>query len=198
MWNLSFFVNPFSPSRDEIMGYAGMKSKESFYKLIRELEALDLIRYYPSKSKFERSLFCISHLEYLTDSIQLSVYGVTNHEPFSKGQQIIPFPHQNNLPLVNIVDIRTKAKLYNGRGSLVLEKTVLIKDGISSSDVPIPSTPSYDPLSDPKYASQLDNRISSPSNNNYHANNQVKQTHRTGLRPAGIPTDPNADYSKRR
>lgn len=194
MWNLSFFANPFSPTRDEIMRYAGIKSKESYYKIIRELHALDLIRYYPSKSKFERSLYCLSTLEYNTNCIKISVWGITNHDalPSKNVQSALPFS-----PSASIVDLKTKAKLYNGRGSLVLEKTIYLKDGIPSNERDNSPPSSYDPLTDPKYASSLSNRISSPSNNNYNANSQVNQPHRSGLRPAGVPTDPNADYSKK-
>jgi hypothetical protein len=194
MWNLSFFVNPFSPSRDEIMSYAGIKSKESFYKIIRELHALDLIRYYPSKSKFERSLYCLSSLEYNSDNIKISVWGITNHDPLVSKNQQTSLPIS---PSASIVDLKTKAKLYNGRGSLILEKTIFLRDGITGNDTNQSTHPSYDPLTDPKYASFLDNRNSSPSNNSNYANKQDKLPHRSGLRPSGVPTDPNADYSKR-
>ncbi|MBK7525496.1 MAG: hypothetical protein IPI53_15490 [Saprospiraceae bacterium] len=192
MWNLSFFVNPFSPSRDEIMSYAGIKSKESFYRILRELNAYDLIRYYPSKSKFERSLFCLSGLEYNTDSIKISVWGITNHETLPNKQQQISFPVS---PSANIVDIKTKAKLFNGRGSLVLEKTVFLKDGISGNESHHHQNQCFDPLTDPRYASQIDNRISSLSNNSNYANHQNSQSGRTGLRPPGVQIDPDADYS---
>lgn len=192
-WNLSFFSNPFSPTRDEIMSYAGIKSKESFYRIIRQLHSLDLIRYYPSNSKFERSLFCMSNLEYNSDSIKISVWGITNHKPLPINKTIT-FPVSAS---ASIVDLNTKAKLYNGRGSLVLEKTIYLREGIPGNETDSSTQSSYDPLTDPKYASSLDNRNSSPSNNLYYANNQNRQSHRSGLRPSGVPTDPNADYSKK-
>ena len=65
IWNINYFSNPISPTRDELMKYAGLKSKESFYRLLREMEALDLIRYYPSKSKFEKSFYCLSALNFI-------------------------------------------------------------------------------------------------------------------------------------
>jgi len=192
MWNLSFFVNPFSPSRDEIMRYAGIKSNESYYKIIKELHALDLIRYYPSKSKFERSLFCLSYLEYNSESIKISVWGITNHDPLpsSRIQTSLPIS-----PTASIVDLKTKAKLYNGRGSLVLEKIIYLKDGILNNESNNNSTDTFDPLTDPRYASQIDNRISSLSNNSNYANHQNSQSGRTGLRPPGVQIDPDADYS---
>ena len=194
LWNLSFFFIFFSPTRDEIMSYAGIKSKESYYKIIRELNAFDLIRYYPSKSKFERSLYCLSSLEYLSDNIKISVWGISNHDPLPSKNQ------QTTLPIAqmdSITDLKTKAKLYNGRGSLILEKIIFLRDGVPSNEPDNKPPSSYDPLTDPKYASFLDNRNSSPSNNSYYANKQDKHPHRSGLRPSGVPTDPNADYSKR-
>ncbi|MBK7635934.1 MAG: hypothetical protein IPJ13_17865 [Saprospiraceae bacterium] len=57
IWNHAFFTNPISPARSEIMMYAGIKSKECYYRLLREISELDLIRYYPSKSRYETGLF---------------------------------------------------------------------------------------------------------------------------------------------
>ncbi|MBK9736835.1 MAG: hypothetical protein IPO92_18495 [Saprospiraceae bacterium] len=51
VWNISFFHNPFEPTRDELMKYAGLKSKESYYRIIRELENLDLLRILSIKVK---------------------------------------------------------------------------------------------------------------------------------------------------
>jgi len=196
IWNISFFNNPISPTRDEIMKYAGLKSKESFYRVIREMETLDLIRYYPSKSKFEKSFYCISTLEFEDNRIKISVFGLTNHSSLANEQKKSGFLfHDTNIN--NSKDIRSRADLYNGRGSLVLEKTIYLREGIPSNETDSSTQSSFDPLTDPKYASLLDNRISSPSNNLYYANNQNQQSHRSGLRPSGVPTDPNADYSKK-
>jgi hypothetical protein len=195
IWNISFFVNPISPTRDELMKYAGLKSKESFYRVIREMEALDLIRYYPSKSKFEKSFYCLSPLEFEDQKIKISVYGLTNHISSVKGQKEIPGLNQLNSRNGNIVDIRSKAELFNGRGSLVLEKIIYLEDGIPNNESNNNSTVTFDPLTDPRYASQIDNRISSLSNNSNYANHQNSQSGRTGLRPPGVQIDPDADYS---
>ena len=192
MWNLSFFVNPFSPTRDDIMRYAGIRSKESFYKIIRELQAFDLIRYYPSKSKFERSLYCLSMLEYNTDSIKISVWGITNHEPLPNKQKQISLPVSASATLI---DIKTNAKLYNGRGSLVLEKTIFIDHDGKREDQN--TSQPFDPHTDPRYTSHLTNRINSPSNINNYGHNPNSQAGHSGLRPSGVQIDPDPDYSIR-
>lgn len=195
-WNHSFFSNPITPTRSDIMNYAGLKSKECYYKLLREISELDLIRYYPSKSRYETGQFCISKLECVDKFINISVWAISNHETLNGTKIELPFPGAKKPNPTNNKSTPHKSQLINGRGIVFVEKIVKLALDPSDENVEIQAH-SYDPLSDPKYASQLDNRISSPSNNNYHANNQVKQTHRTGLRPAGIPPDPNADYSKR-
>jgi hypothetical protein len=196
IWNISFFTNPISPSREEIMKYAGLKSKESFYRIIREMEAFDLIRYYPSRSKFERSFYCISPLEFDEDRIKISVFGLTNHNSISNEQKKSGTLFNDGMTSSS-KDIRSKADLYNGRGTMILEKIIFLRDGVPSNEPDNKPPSSFDPLTDPKYASFLDNRNSSPSNNSYYANKQDKHPHRSGLRPSGVPTDPNADYSKR-
>jgi len=196
IWNINYFTNPFCPSRGEIMSHAGIKSKDAFYRNLKELNEFDLIRYYPSKSRYEHSYYCLSTIEHLEFGFKVDVWGLSNHVTLTNAvQSKLDFNDRSDTVSNKIIDINTKAKLFNGKGVLILEKSLMIDhDGnVNSHEL----KEAYDPLSDPKYASQLDNRISSPSNNIYHANNQVKQTHRTGLRPAGIPTDPNADYSKR-
>lgn len=192
IWNISFFNNPISPSRDEIMKYAGLKSKESFYRIIREMEALDLIRYYPSKSKFEKSFYCLSTLEFEDNRIKISVFGLTNHTSFANEQK-----HQTTLfhDANTLKDIRSRADLYNGRGSLFLEKIIFLKDGIPNNETDNIPPSSYDPLTDPKYASQIDNRISSPYNNSNYANAKNSQSGHSNLRPSGVQIDPEADYS---
>ncbi len=196
IWNISFFNNPISPTRDEIMKYAGLKSKESFYRVIREMEALDLIRYYPSKSKFEKSFYCISNLEFEDNRIKISVIGLTNHISFANEQKKNGYLF-NDQSINNSKDIRSRADLYNGRGALVLEKTIYLREGIPSNETDNKPPTSYDPLTDPKYASHLDNRISSPSNNSNYANHQNSQSRNSNLRPPGIQIDPEADYSIR-
>lgn len=193
IWNISFFTNPISPVRDEIMRYAGLKSKESFYRIIREMESLDLIRYYPSNSKYEKSFYCISHLEIEDCKVKISVYGLTNHKNFSQNtdQTVV---QKASGPAAT--DIKSKANLFNGRGSLYVSKTIFLKDSELEDIVyqPIPS--SYHPLNDPKYSSQLDHSISSPSNNSNHANYQNFKSGSSSLRPSGVPIDPKADYSE--
>ena len=72
IWNISYLQNPITPTQHDVMKYPGLKSRESFYRLIREIEALDLIRYYPSKSKYEKSFYCLSELESHNDNIKIT------------------------------------------------------------------------------------------------------------------------------
>lgn len=193
LWNMSYFNNPFTPTREEIMLYSGFRSKDAFYKNLRELEALDLIRYYPSHSRFERSYFCLSSIEIVETHIVVKVWSLTNHAQLDKTKQTsLEFPNsasnQNSKP----IDLGSKIKTYNGRGLLVLEKTVIID--IYQDKAPFQST-SYNPLTDPKYASHIDNRISSHSNKSNYANHQDSQSRGSSLRPSGVPVDPEADYS---
>ncbi len=193
LWNMSYFNNPFTPTREEIMLYSGFRSKDAFYKNLRELEALDLIRYYPSHSRFERSYFCLSSIEIVETHIVVKVWSLTNHAQLDKTKQTsLEFPksasNQNSKP----IDLGSKIKTYNGRGLLVLEKTVNID--IYQDQTPFQSS-SYNPLTDPKYASHIDNRISSHSNKSNYANYQDSQSRGSSLRPSGVPIDPEADYS---
>ena len=199
-WNFNYFVNPVQYPRDQIMGMAGIRSKSVYYKIIRELESLDLIRYYPSKSIYAKSHFCISTIEKEGEKIFITLWGLSNHQNLSdtdpKQAQLFHNENQGKL--------RQLSNLVNGKGQLillkkyaVLENTLLIDSEESNGQKSDYSQPSFNPLTDPKYASSLDNRNSSPSNNLYYANNQNRQSHRSGLRPSGVPTDPNADYSKK-
>ena len=192
MWNISFFTNPISPSRDDIMKYAGLKSKESFYRIIREMEGLDLLRYYPSNSKYEKSFYCLSHLEIEDCKIKISVYGLSNHKSFSQNSDIALVQQESGPPSA---DIRSKSNLFNGRGSIYISKTIDLKDSELVDVVYQPTSSTYNPLTDPKYTSQIDQRISSPSNISNYANRQDSQSRGAGLRPSGVQVDPDADYS---
>ena len=190
-WNHSFFNNPMTPGRDDIMAYAGIKSKECYYRLLREISELDLIRYYPSKSKYETGLFCMSSLEWVNEGIKIIVWAISHHQSICGKQLEIPF--SDSKPSTALTRPH-KSQLINGRGVLFVEKHVLLD--FHKTVNPSRGNP-YDPLTDPKYASQIDNRISSPSNNSNHANHQSSQSTSSNLRPPGVPIDPEADYSIR-
>ncbi len=199
-WNYNFFMNPVQFPRDQIMGIAGIRSKSVYYKVIRELEALDLIRYYPSKSIYAKSNFCISTLEKVNESIYISLWGITNHQNISKSdtQQNELFADKSQC------NLRLMSNLINGKGELVLlKKYAILNDDTSpnltdiSGEKPETVIPAFNPLTDPKYASQIDNRISSPHNNFNYANHQNSQSGHSGLRPPGVQIDPDADYSIR-
>ena len=193
LWNLSYFSNPFSPTREDIMMYSGFRSKDAFYRNLRELEVLDLIRYYPSRSRFERSFFCMSNLEFNDQVIKVEVWGLTNHNSLDQSKQTaLNFNQSSDAPEKEPKDLYAKVRAINGKGNLYIEKTVtfdLKESGLN------PSSTSYNPLTDPKYASHIDNRISSPSNKSNYANYQDSQSRGSSLRPSGVPIDPEADYS---
>jgi hypothetical protein len=188
-WNHSFFSNPMTPARDDIMAYAGIKSKECYYRILREISELDLIRYYPSKSKYETGLFCMSSLEWVNEGIKIIVWSISHHKSICGKQLEIPF---NDTKSTTAVSRPHKSQLINGRGILFAEKHVLL-DLNQSLQPSVKET--YDPLTDPKYASHIDNRISSLSNKSNYANHQDSQSRGSSLRPSGVPIDPEADYS---
>jgi hypothetical protein len=194
IWNLNYFINPFCPSRNEIMSHAGIRSKDAFYRNLKELDAMDLIRYYPSKSRYEHSYFCISTIEQSEAGFKVDVWGLTNHNSVNNGMQTKLDFQETSTPTPNkVVDINTKLKLFNAKGVLVLEKTLSIDHNGKKESIDLIA--SFDPHSDPRYASQIDNRISSLSNNSNYANHQNSQSGRTGLHPPGVQIDPDADYS---
>jgi len=176
------------------MSHAGIKSKDAFYRNLKELNALDLIRYYPSKSRYDHSYYCLSTIEQLEFGFKMDVWGLSNHFTLNNAvQSKLDFQDGNGSASNKVIDINTKAKLFNGKGVLILEKSLTIdyNGNINSQEL----KEAYNPLTDPKYASQLDNRFSSHSNNINYANHQNSQSGRTNLRPSGVPVDPEADYS---
>ncbi|MBK9742689.1 MAG: hypothetical protein IPO94_06850 [Saprospiraceae bacterium] len=193
-WNQAFFSNPITPTRSEIMIYASIKSKECYYKILREISELDLIRYYPSKSRYETGQFCMSKLEYVDNFINISVWAISNHETLNGTKIEIPFPELKKSSSTDNRSYHHKTQLINGRGIILMEKSVKLSLEPVDENVEI-QHPSYNPLTDPKYASHIDNRISSPSNISNYANRQDSQSRGAGLRPSGVPVDPEADYS---
>jgi hypothetical protein len=188
-WNLNFFSNPIQVQRDSLMRLSAIRSKSLYYKAIRDLESFDLIRYYPSSSVYEKSLFCISVLEKEKNEITISVYGMTNHHSLKDkytGQTNsiteTTKPSENRLQKLT--------SMFNGKGRVEVLKKYKLNTSENEDSFP------FDPLTDPRYTSQIDLRInSSLSKNSNHANNQNSQSGRSSLRPSGIQIDPNADYS---
>lgn len=189
-WNHAFFNNPMSPTREEVMVCAGIKSKECYYRILRELSALDLIRYYPSKSKYETGLFCVSSLEWVEHAITVTVWSVSHHQTICGKQMEIPLTESKNFSPGQSKP--HKLQLINGRGVLFPEKKVVLDFNSTQS---ASGDTAFNPLSDSRYVSPIDTSISSSSKNNYHANAQNSQSRHSSLRPPGIPLDPNADYS---
>jgi hypothetical protein len=200
-WNIHFFNNPFHTDRETLMAMSGIKSKSAFYKVLRELESFDLLRYYPSTSIYVRSLFCLSTFEFSEDYVSICIWGMSNHKPLglNTGAQAKLFDVKQTEPAKE--NLTSVAALKNGKGKLVLLKKYKLEMITVQPVLEVKPTQSetstFNPLTDPKYASQIDNRISSPSNNSNHANHQSSQSGSSNLRPPGVPIDPEADYSIR-
>ncbi len=199
-WNFNYFVNPVQYPRDQIMGMAGIRSKSVYYKIIRELESLDLIRYYPSKSIYAKSHFCLSTIEREDEKIFITLWGLSNHQNLNDTDPMQTQLFHNE----NQGKLRQLSNLVNGKGQLILlkkyailESTLLTDSEESNGQKSDYSQSDYNPHTDPKYASFLDNRISSSSNNSNYANHQNSQSRNSNLRPPGIQIDPEADYSIR-
>lgn len=121
-WNFNYFVNPVQYPRDQIMGLAGIRSKSVYYKIVRELESLDLIRYYPSKSIYAKSHFCISTFEREDEKIIITLWGLSNHQNLSNTD-----PNQNQLfQEDNQCKLRQLSNLINGKGHLIILKKYAI------------------------------------------------------------------------
>jgi len=198
-WNLNYFINPFQTDRETLMAMSGIKSKSAFYKVLRELEKFDLLRYFPSTSVYTRSLYCLSTFEFSNNNVSICIWGMSNHQSlgFNPGAQAKLFDEkQTQLPKENLTSV---AALKNGKGKLVLLKKYKLEmitvQPVLEVDNSQNETSTFDPLTDPRYSSQIDNRISSLSNNSNYANHQNSQSGRTGLRPPGVQIDPDADYS---
>lgn len=186
-WNLAFFTNPMSPAREDVMAYAGIKSKECYYRIVRQLSSLDLIRYHPSKSKYETALFCMSSLEWVDEGIKITVWSVSNHDTLS-GTKLQDSPDKTSLA-TRPFHKPHNLDLINGRGLLMIEKQVVLdiypNSAIRPSEV---SQGQQMPLNSDKH-------ISSSFKNNYHAHAIHSQSKHSGLHPSGIQIDPDADYS---
>lgn len=199
-WNIHFFNNPFHTDRETLMAMSGIKSKSAFYKVLRELESFDLLRYYPSTSIYIKSLFCLSTFEFSDECVSICVWGISNHSSLGLNSgsqtQLFGAKHTEETSKENLTSV---AALKNGKGKLVLLKNYRIEMTTVQPPFEVNAnqneSSTYNPLTDPKYASQLDNRISSPSNNRKYANHQNSQSRGSGLRPSGVQIDPEADYS---
>jgi len=198
-WNLNYFINPFHTDRETLMAMSGIKSKSAFYKVLRELEKFDLIKYFPSTSVYTRSLFCLSTFEFSDHNVSICIWGMSNHQSLghNTGAQAKLFDEKLTEPLNG--NLTSVAALENGIGKLVLLKKYKLEMLTMQSEFAVNITQNeistFDPHTDPRYSSQIDNRISSLSNNSNYANHQNSQSGRTGLRPPGVQIDPDADYS---
>ena len=200
-WNIHFFNNPFHTDRETLMAMSGIKSKSAFYKVLRELESFDLLRYYPSTSIYVKSLFCLSTFEFSDDCVSICVWGISNHQSLglNTGAQTKLFDANQTEPAKE--NLTSVAALKNGKGKLVLLKKYKLEmitvQPVLEVDTNQNETSTFDPHTDPRYTSQIDNRNSSPSNHISHANHQNSQSRGPGLRPSGVQIDPDADYSVR-
>ncbi|MFZ1561892.1 MAG: hypothetical protein WAT37_18290, partial [Saprospiraceae bacterium] len=198
-WNNHFFNNPFHTDRETLMAMSGIKSKSAFYKVLRELESFDLLRYYPSTSIYVKSLFCLSTFEFSDECVSICIWGMATHQPLglNTGAQTKLFDVNQTEPAKE--NLTSIAALKNGKGKLVLlnkyKLEMITVQPVLEVNTNQNETSIFDPLTDPRYASHLDQNISSLSNNSYNANHQTSKSGRSGLRPPGVQIDPNADYS---
>ena len=198
-WNLNYFNNPFHTDRETLMAMSGIKSKSAYYKVLRELESFDLLRYFPSTSVYVKSLFCLSTFEFSEESVSICLWGISNHLSLglNSGNQTALF--SKNHTESSKANLTSVSPLKNGKGKLVLLKKYKLEMISIQPDLKVDTkqneTSKFNPLTDPRYASHLDQNISSLSNNSYHANHQNSKSGRSGLRPPGVQIDPNADYS---
>jgi hypothetical protein len=131
----------------------------------------------------------MSSLEWVNEGIKIIVWSISHHQSICGRQLEIPFSDSKSTAAISRPH---KSQLINGRGVLFAEKHVLLD--LNQTLQPSVNE-SYNPLNDPKYASHIDNRISSHSNKSNYANHQDSQSRGSSLRPSGVPIDPEADYS---
>lgn len=186
-WNQSYFTNPLTPHRELVMTLAGIKSKECYYRLLRELSNLDLIRYYPAKSRYVPGTFTVSTFDAMNDYLVISVWAVSSFTSITGKKIERTFDNDSKHKGQSQPH---KSKLINGSGQLIIEKTVEIN--FESAATSERETNLYD---DPRFQTSFFNNLSSLQNSSKYGNGKSSSSRSTNLNPSGIPIDPNADYS---
>jgi hypothetical protein len=186
-WNHQFFQNPVQVDRENMMILSGIKSRSAFYRVLRQLEALDLVRYYPSRSVYEKSYMCFATLSPLEKDINITVWGLV--EPKIPGQS------KSGESGVRTID---KIKLYNGRYQLekikeiVVKKKLEILPSIAFNNKNNGAGSSHQNESENLFGNHFKSSSKFYPNGNY----QKSEPRNGGLRPPGIPLHPDPDYSK--
>ncbi|MFH6983349.1 hypothetical protein [Marinoscillum luteum] len=88
-WNLNFFKNPISVSRDELMRLSKIGSVNTYTKCLKELDSFGFIRYEPSYNPHRGSLIYLYSFDKSSDA------GVDN------GSEIAVRPYTNNTNCLN-------------------------------------------------------------------------------------------------
>jgi len=190
-WNYQFFQNPVEVDRERMMILAGIKSKSAFYRVLRELNDMDLIRYYPSRSVYERSYMCFATFSLFERDIKISVWGLVEQK--TKGQT-------NSAE--NAVKMIEKIKLYKGKYKLEKVKELVVKKKVEI----LPSIAFNNKYNGPDSSSMSSHQNESEnlfetqfkSSSKYYPNGnyQKSDAKNGGLRPSGVPLHPDPDYKK--
>lgn len=189
-WNHQYFQNPVQLDRDGIMILAGIKSRSAFYRVLGELDALDLIRYYPSKSVYEKSYLCFATFSLEGKDIKVSVWGLIEQKVNGQAD------HKN--AAVKMVE---KIKLYNGKYQLEKVKEVTIKKKVEIlPSIAFNNRNTVSGNSGANYQNGTENlngtNFKSSSKSYPYANYQKSESKGGGLRPPGVPLLPDPDYTK--
>ncbi len=102
-WNLNFFHNPISISRDEMMKMSKIGSVNTYVKCLKELSNWNYIRYEPSYNKHKGSL----------------VYLYTFDNRCDNGSEIDVRPSINNINLVNKTNLIGQSQNFNSNDSVM-------------------------------------------------------------------------------
>ena len=186
-WNLQFFQNPVQVDRESMMILSGIKSRSAFYRTLRGLDALDLIRYYPTRSVYEKSYLCFSTFSLIDKDIKVSVWGLV--------EQKAPGAINSKDKAIVMVE---KIKLYNGRYQLEKVKEVVVKKKLEILPSIVFNNKNNRETSSHQNESEnlFGNHFKSSSKYYPNGNYQKSEPKNGGLGPPGIPLHPDPDYTK--
>lgn len=100
-WNLNFFHNPVSISRDEMMKMSKIGSVNTYLKCLKELNAWNYIRYEPSHNRHKGSL----------------VYMFTFDNTCDNSSELAVIPSLNNINILNQTNLIGQAQNFNSKNS---------------------------------------------------------------------------------
>lgn len=189
MWNKSYFRNPMILRSEEAMAFSRITSKSTFFRILRQLECFDLIRFYKTNSKYSSSYCLISQLEYKDQKYTITILIL---------QGRLSCTESNDSALVTSDQGRADARINLETGTLipVVLKTISIpaKNNTPSTPADAAAIP-WHPDNDPRYSADVIKSISSPLNSFSNDQHHAPKQRGSSLRPSGIQPDPNADYS---